>query len=308
MRQGPQFVYRTSREGDSDSMTQAEFTSKLTNDGKTFRIDGNITGGTEHLQCAGSLEVHGDIESGVTLIVEGDCVVHGSVFETSLTATGSVRIDESFVGSGKGKAVSGADVWISVINGQSIVARGSVTIGIEALKADITAYDKIHAPNDRIIGGKIEAGTEIVVRTLGSEDSQQTKVYLGNRKKLIQRLTDISTEEKNLNDSLPKINDGIYRLNRMKLDGVALSREQETMGARLRTMRDSYPRQMDLFKKEIAQLNLLLKEKSNATLSVNGSVYENVLIDINGFKEVTETSLTTIRYKMGANGLLKEPL
>jgi len=37
-------------------------------------------------------------------------------------------------------------------------------------------------------------------------------------------------------------------------------------------------------------------------------VYENVLIDINGFKEVTETALTTIRYKMGANGLLKEPL
>jgi len=125
---------------------------------------------------------------------------------------------------------------------------------------------------------------------------------------LIQRLTDISNEQKNLNESLPKINDGIYKLNRLKLDGKQLSPEQEAMVSRLRTMRDSYPRQMELFKKEIDMVNLLLKEKSNATLSILEAIFENVLVDINGFKEVTDTSLHSLRYKMGAHGLLKEPL
>jgi uncharacterized protein (DUF342 family) len=289
-------------------MTQAEFTSKLVKAGNVNTFEGNILSSTEHIQCTGSLVVNGDIESGVTLLVEGDCTVHGSVFEVSLTATGNVRVDESFIGGGKGKIVSGNDVWVSVVNGQVIIAKGSVTISVEAVKADITSYDKIDASLARIVGGKVEAGTEIVVKSLGSDDGQQTKIYLGNRKKLIQRLTDIANEEKNLNESLPKINDGIYKLNRLKVDGKALSPEQEAMVARLRTMRDSYPRQMELFKKEVEHVNLLLKEKSNATLSVREAVHENVLVDINGFKEVTETTLSTVRYKMGANGLLKEPL
>ena len=289
-------------------MTQAEFITKLHHAGDTYTFDGNIVGATDHFLCTGSLVVNGDIESGVALVVEGDCTVHGSVFETSLTATGSVRVDESFIGSGKGKILSGHDVWVSTINGQAIVAKGSVTIGVEALKSDITAYDKINATIARIVGGKIEAGTEIIVKTLGSEAALQTKIYLGNRKKLIQRLTDISNEEKNLNDSLPKINDSIYKLNRMKVDGIVLSADQEAMGTRLRTMRDSYPRQMELFKKEIEQVNALLKEKSNATLSVREAVFENVLIDINGYKEVTDSSLYGVRFKVGATGLLKEPL
>jgi uncharacterized protein len=289
-------------------MTQAEFASKLKKEGENYCYDGNITGSSVQIHCPGTLEVNGDLESGTLLVVEGDCHVHGSVFEASLTATGNVRIDESFIGSGKGKVTSGRDVWVGVINGQSIIAKGSVTIGVEAIKADITAYDKINAAIARIIGGKIEAGTEIIVKTVGTEDGQQTKLYLGNRKKLIQRLTDISNEQKNLNESLPKINDGIYKLNRLKLDGKQLSPEQEAMVSRLRTMRDSYPRQMELFKKEIDTVNLLLKEKSNATLSILEAIFENVLVDINGFKEVTDTALHSLRYKTGAHGLLKEPL
>ena len=289
-------------------MTQAEFASKLKQEGENYCYEGNITGSPIQLHCPGTLEINGDVDSGVLLVVEGDCTVHGSVFEASLTATGNIRIDESFIGSGKGKVTSGHDVWVGVINGQCIVAKGSVTIGVEAIKADITAYDKINATIARIIGGKIEAGTEIVVKSVGTEDGQQTKLYLGNRKKLIQRLTDISNEQKNLNESLPKINDGIYKLNRLKLDGKQLSPEQEAMVSRLRTMRDSYPRQMELFKKEIDMVNLLLKEKSNATLSILEAIFENVLVDINGFKEVTDTSLHSLRYKMGAHGLLKEPL
>jgi uncharacterized protein len=289
-------------------MTKADFTSKLKKNGDVSSFDGNIAGTEEKLHCAGSLLINGDVESGVTLVVEGDCTIHGSVFEASVTATGSVHVDEAFIGGGKGKIVSGRDVWVSVINGQSVVAKGSVTVAVEALKADIVAYDKVDASSARIVGGKIDAGTEISVKTLGSEEASQTKIYLGNRKKLIQRLTDISNEEKLLNDSLPKINDGIYKLNRLKLDGVALSPEQEAMVSRLRTMRDSYPRQMELFKKEIEQVNQLLKEKSNASLCVHEAIFENVLVDINGFKEVTETPLHSLRYKMGAHGLLKEPL
>jgi uncharacterized protein len=289
-------------------MTQVEFTSLLTKNGKTSIFEGNLLGDAESLHAIGPLEVHGDIESRVTLTVEGDLLVTGSVFEAALTVTGNVRIGQSFIGGGKGKIDAGGNVHIGIVNGQTIVAKGNITIGIEAIRSDITAYDKIDAGFARIIGGKIEAGNEIIVKLLGNEEGQQTKVYLGNRKKLIQRLTDISNMEKQLNDSLPKINDGIYKLNRLRVDGVRLTPEQDAMGARLRTMRDSYPRQMELFKKEIENLNQLLKEKNNATLSIREGIYENVMVDINGYKEVTDSPLGSLRYRMGSTGLLKEPL
>ncbi|MGE5314485.1 MAG: FapA family protein [Acidobacteriota bacterium] len=289
-------------------MTQTELTSKLKTEGTRYVLEGSITGCADTLRVTGSLEVRGDIESGVTLMVEGDLTVKGSVFEAAITATGNVRIEEAFIGSGKGRVDAGGDVMLSVINGQSVSAKGSISIRVEAIKAEIVAYNKIDAPFARIVGGRIEAGNEMTVKTLGSEEGQSTKVYLGNRKKLIQRLTDISQEEKQLAERLPQINEGIYKLNRLKVDGVALTPEQESAANRLRALRDSYPRQMELFRKEIERVNQLLKEKTNATLSVLEGIFENVMVDINGFKEVTESPLRSLRYKMGATGLLKEPL
>lgn len=289
-------------------MTQGEFTSKLVKEGKNTVFEGSLTGGTEPLQATGPLEITGDIESGIAITVEGDLHVKGSVFEAMLTVTGNVKIDQSFIGGGKGKIDATGNVRVSIVNGQSIVSKGCVTIDVEAIRADIVAFDKIDANFARIIGGKIEAGNEITVKVLGNEEGQATKVYLGNRKKLIQRLTDISNAERQLAESLPKINEGIYKLNRLKVDGIALTREQEAMGMKLRTMRDSYPRQLELFKKEIEHLNQLLKEKNNAALSIREGIYENVMVDINGYKEVTDNPLGSLRFRMGATGLLKEPL
>lgn len=294
--------------GDQGVMTQTEVTSKLKKEGDLAVFEGNILGGSEQLRLTGPLEIRGDIESNVTLTVEGDVTVKGSIFEAHLTSTGNVRIEQAFIGSGKGKIDAGGSVTVAVVNGQTIVAKGNIVIGVEAVRADITAFDRIDASAARIVGGKAEAGNEMVVKLLGNEEGAQTKVYLGNRKKLIQRLTDISNEEKQLTESLPKIVEGIYKLNRLKIDGKNLPPEHEAMGARLRSMRDSIPRQIELFKKEIEHLNQLLKEKTHASLSVRECVFENVMVDINGLKEVTESPLKSLRYKMGATGLLKEPL
>ncbi len=270
-------------------------------------FDGNLPATTETIFYSKPLIVEGDIESGVSLIVEGDLTVRGSVFDAAVTSTGCVSITESFIGAGKGKLVSGVNVSVKAINGQSIVAKGSVTIGVEALNADIRAYEKIDAHTARIVGGKTEASNEISVLNLGSEDSRQTKVYLGNRKKLLQRINEILSEEKSLNDRLPKINKCIYRWNRIKVDGIQLTEDQETMLAKLRTMRDSYPRQAELFRKEVDHLNSLLKDKIESTLVVKGSLFENVLVDINGIKEVTDQTYQNIRFHMGVQALVKLP-
>jgi uncharacterized protein (DUF342 family) len=289
-------------------MTQQEFLEKIRKDGTINIFDGNISGATETLFYTEPLTITGDVESGIALIVEGDVIVNGSVFDAALTSTGSATIRHAFTGAGKGKVVSGMDVSVSVINGQSIVAKRSIAIAVESLNADLRAYNTIDAHAARIVGGKIEASNEILVHTLGSQDSRQTKVYLGNRKKLLQRINDIAAEEKSLNDRLPKINKCIYRWNRYVVEGIELSADQEGMLAKLKTMRDSFPRQADIFRKEIDQLKTLLKEKIDSSLIVHGTLYENVLIDINGFKEVTDQTLQSIQYYMGIHTLQKAPL
>ncbi len=290
------------------SMNQKDFLSKLRKDGPLTIFEGNVSGTTETLFYTEPLTINGDIESGASLIVEGDMTVNGSIFDASLTATGSVTVTESFIGAGKGKITSGMDVFVSVINGQTIVAKGSITIAKEALNADVRAYSRIDAHAARIIGGKTEASHEIIVNNLGSQDGRQTKVYLGNRKKLLQRINEISTEETSLNVRLPKIQNCIYRWNRIKVDGISLSNEQETMLDKLRTMRDTFPRQADLFRREVEQLKALLKEKIDSKLTVRGSIHENVLVDINGYKELTDHSLHAIQFYMGIHALQKSPI
>jgi len=288
-------------------MTQQEFLAQIRSENNVNIFDGNLSAAKETIFYTHHLIIEGDIESGVSLIVEGDLTVKGSVFDAAVTSTGCVTITESFVGAGKGKLVSGMNVTVKAIHGQSIVAKGSVTIGVEALNADIRAYETIDAHTARIVGGKAEASHEISVRNLGSEDGRQTKVYLGNRKKLLQRINEILSEEKSLNERLPKINKCIYRWNRIKVDGVVLSEEQEAMLAKLRMMRDSFPRQAELFRREVDQLNSLLKDKIDSALVVRGSLFENVLVDINGIKEVTDRSYQNIRFHMGVQTLVKLP-
>ena len=289
-------------------MNQQEFTKRIRKEGYHSYFDGNLPVATETLFATEPLIIRGDIESGVTLIVEGDVTVEGSVFDASLTATGSVTITESFIGAGKGKIVSGINVTVKAVNAQTIVAKGNIAIGVEALNADIRAYDTIDAHDARIIGGKAEASNEITVKNLGSEDGRQTKVYLGNRKKLLQRINDIAAEEKSLNERLPRIVKCIYRWNRIKVEGITLTEEQDTMLAKLRVMRDSFPRQAEIFKKETDQLKSLLKEKIDSTLVIKGAIHENVLVDINGFKEVNDTMLQSVQFYMGVHTLQKAPL
>jgi uncharacterized protein (DUF342 family) len=289
-------------------MNQLEFDKKLRKDGAQNIFDGNLTGSTETLFAPGPLTITGDIETGALLIVEGDVTVDGSMFDASLTSTANVTINHSFTGSGKGKIVSAGDVTITAINGQSVVAKGSVTIGVESLNADIRAYERVDAGEARIVGGKTEASNEIIVGTLGSEDGRQTKIYLGNRKKLLQRIQEITAEEKILNDRLPKIVKCIYRWNRIRVEGIVLSAEQETMLAKLRTMRDSFPRQAELFKKEVDHLKGMLRDKIDSTLEIRGAIHENVLVDINGYKEVTSAELHAVRFFMGVHTLQKTPI
>ncbi|MGE5313143.1 MAG: FapA family protein [Acidobacteriota bacterium] len=289
-------------------MTQDEFLAKLSKEGEDYVLDGNLGGATERLFCPASLIVRGDIESGTSIVVEGDVTVRGSVFDASVTATRSVTVEESFVGSGKGKITSGIDVTVKVINAQSVVAKGNITIGAESLNADLHAYDAIEASGARIVGGKSEASNAITVRNLGSEDGRQTKVYLGNRKKLLQRMNEIGNEKKSLNERLPKINRCIYKWNRVRIDGVVLTDEQEKMLEKLRTMRDSFPRQMELFRKESDHLKMLLREKVDSVLTIRESIYENVLVDINGYREVTDSEQKSIRYYMGDHRLFVQAL
>lgn len=289
-------------------MTQAEFTSRLRKENEQFIFDNHLPSGDEALFCPGSLTINGDVMAGATLIVEGDVTVHGSVFDASLTATGNVAVEDSFIGSGRGKITSGVDVRVKAVNSQAIVAKGNIAIAAEALNADLRAYDTIDATFARITGGKTEASNEIIVKSLGSDDARQTKVYLGNRKKLLQRLNDITNEKKSLEERLPKINKCIYRWNRIRIEGVVLSAEQEAMLDRLRLMRDSYPRQRELFEIENENLKTLLKSKVDASLAVKDTIFENVLIDINGFKEVTETAYRAVRYYMGDHRLFRAPL
>ncbi|HLP18483.1 MAG TPA: FapA family protein [Bacteroidota bacterium] len=285
-------------------MTQTDFLQQLRKEDSKSFFDGTISGSRETLFCPESLVVSGDIASGTKLIVEGDVNVQGSVLEASLTATGNIVVDGSFAGAGKGKITSAADVTVKVVHGQAIIAQGTITILTEAINADLCAYNSIEASSARIVGGKTEASNEINVRVVGSDDGRSTKVYLGNRKKLLQRLNDIGVEKKVLNERLPKINKCIYQWNRFRIEGLVITNEQEIMLEKLRVMRDSFPRQMDLFRKETDHLKMLLREKNDSTLSVFDTLFENVLIDINGLREVTDAQHHAVKYFMGSHKLM----
>ncbi len=285
-------------------MTQDIFLHQLQKTPTGFSFNGDISQSKTPLQCNGNLKITGNVDSGVVLNVIGNIEILGSVYESEITASDTVTVHQSFLGAGKGK-ITARNVVINSINGQIVEAKDTITIAVEALSAELIAGNKIQSPSARIVGGTAKAGAEIIALTIGDSEAQLTKIYLGNRKKILQLLNALNKEEEQLKANLPKITDGIYKLSRLKIDQGTLHADQQLTLNKLRAMKEQIPHRLDQIKAEIPALQQQLKEKHEAKLIVYESIFENVMIDFNGIKEVLSETVHATQFHLGVDGLVR---
>ncbi len=150
----------------------------------------------------------------------------------------------------------------------------------------------------------LAGGKEIEVLDLGNGEDSQAIVHVGRRAELLEKYNSLVIGLEQFNKQSTEIRDYVYKLVRMQLD-APLTEEQNNLFAKLKVLQAELPVTAKNLQKEKAEIEMALQLTGSARVIVRGTVYVNVLLDINGVKKLLQNALKEAMFTE-KNGKIEE--
>lgn len=262
----------------------------------TVVIANNVDYSVGDIDFCGSLLIKGDVLGEFSITAGGSVEVFGDVHDAVIESAGDVTIHQGFVGVGKGRITAGGTVRVRHVTNQVIKAGKDVLIETEAVNCTIEAGGRVVAPRAMVAGGRLEAMLEADVYNLGNSESSGAKVRVGRRGKIIERLTVVEKDMKQVERQTAEVKEAVYRLVKMKVDTGKLQPEKELVLAKLQEAQKLLPRRLAELQVEREALQGELQKKCDARVIVRGTVQKNTLIEVNGAGKFVESALEAVTF------------
>ena len=262
----------------------------------TVVIPDNVDYSVGHIDFCGSLLIKGDVLGEFSIKAGGSVEVFGDVHDAVIESVGDVTIHQGFVGVGKGRITAGGTVRVRHVTNQVIKAGKDVHIETEAINSIIEAGGRLVAPRAVIAGGRLEAMLEVDVYHLGNSESSGVKVRVGRRGKIIERLTVLEKDVKQVERQTSEVKEAVYRLVKIKVDTGKLPPDKEQVLAKLQEVQKLLPRRLAEFQAERETLQGELQKKCDARIVARGTVQKDTMIEVNGAGKFVESALEAVTF------------
>ena len=155
-----------------------------------YEVKGDVNLATGNIDFLGTVDISGNVEDGFRVRAEGDVQIRGGVGKSLIRAGGTVAVGAGIQGADVAEIWAGRDVISKFIDSVRVVSKGSVIVAQEILHSFIDAEERVEVIGGRgsIIGGRIRAIEEVVVKTVGSEAGAPTIIEVGIKPKFRQQL------------------------------------------------------------------------------------------------------------------------
>jgi hypothetical protein len=271
-------------------------------------IRGDVDYSTGNLDFVGSLIITGDVRGDFTVKVKGNLDVHGNMEDARIVAGGDVVLHKGCIGRGNGRVEAGGTIKVHHIMNQTISAAKDIILEKEAVNAKIETKGKFDARHAVIIGGTIEAQDGADILDIGNAEGTKVQIRLGRRSKALERLATIEKDLKQHEKQAAEVKDGIYKLTIMQVNGAGWNEPKKELLAKLQLAQKAFPAQFEALTQERDALNADLHNESDITLNVHGTVFRNVVVDINGAKQMTDQELSEIQFYKASGLIASRPL
>jgi hypothetical protein len=261
---------------------------------RTVDIRGNVDLATGNVDFAGSLIIHGDVMSDFTVKAGESIQIHGNVEDACVEAGGDVTVAKAFVGRGKGKIVTGGNVSVHHVLNQTVVAGRDVLIEKECINGTISVGMNLRAPRATIAGGLIDAMFEVELDNLGSSDGSHAFIRVGKRGRLLERMSILERDLKASEKQHLEVKEAVYKLIKLKIDVGALPLDKEALLQKLQQAQKLLPGRLEALRIEKTQVVEELQKNVDARITVHGTVYENVVVEVNGVKKMVDHAVQDI--------------
>jgi uncharacterized protein (DUF342 family) len=275
----------------------------------------NVDLSSGNLQVAGTLNITGDVKSGMNVKATGDIIIGGVVEAAQIEAGGDLEIKGGIIGQGdtgnNGDELNSATAVIQAKGSVKAlyVENASVSAGVDifvrelVMKSVLSAGDRIMvgepgSGKGRIIGGVCRATTRIETGVAGSRASVITRLEVGVDPSIRERFASVThllaVKQKELEETGKSL--AYIRGNTHRLD-LNITKEKEKIFLCLQT-------EIQELLGQKRRLEKRMKLVENAGIRVERELYSGVRIRIGEHSLLIEEDMENVAFRMGEDGIV----
>jgi uncharacterized protein (DUF342 family) len=264
-----------------------------------FEVKGDVDYGVGNIDFIGPVNVLGSVREGFEVSSGGDMVIDGVVEGAALTSKGSLTIRIGIRGTGKAKLTAKGDVNAGYIDQAFVRSGANVNVAEAIWHSDIGARGTITAMGSKkgqIVGGHIQAGSEVVCEVLGSEMGTRTEVTVGELPEYIEERKRGEENVRQFEDQLEKIDANIKFLKGLQDKGLLTPDKQEVL-AKITKAKFQIKAQYDSTKRRLAELDRDKdKTRTEGCVRVKNVCYSGVTVNIRNIRYLVRENLKFVRF------------
>ncbi len=250
-----------------------------------FEVNGDVDYSTGNIDFPGSVVVKGVVRDGFEVRASENITVNGTVEGAFLIAEGNIVVVGGIRGVGKGKVEAKGNIAADFADQATLSAGGDILIKNALLHSDCRCGGKLvvsGGKKSQIAGGKIQAGSEVVCSTLGSEMGTKTEISVGALPEQVERREFLRKELQQTTENLEKVEKNIAFLKQTEAE-KGLDDEKRAMLGKLTRTAYSFKASLKELGDEAALLESEMeKKRERGAVRARGICYPGVSVCIRG--------------------------
>ncbi len=250
-----------------------------------YEVKGDVSLDTGNIVFLGTVIVRGNVDDGFSVKAAGNIEVRGNVGKAQLEAEGDIIIKQGLLGKDEAEIIAGTNIIAKFIERTKKVEAGNDIIVAEGIMHSYVDAGKRVICNGKrgmIVGGRVRAGEEINVKTLGSPSFTETILETGFDPKSRQQLIDLQEE---LRESKEKLHDLGMNINTLQSQrraaGGKLPPEKEEMLINMMNEKESLTERITEIEEQISEIKAYLSSlEEKGKVAVQKVVYPKVKITV----------------------------
>lgn len=265
-----------------------------------FEVAGDVDFSVGNIDFLGAVEVKGTVREDFIVKAGGDIVVKGVVEGATLECQGNMNILVGVRGMGKAHLFCKGTLRAGYLDQCNVRCDHDVLIEKGALRhSNIACRGKVLVTNDKkgqVVGGKIQAGTEVRCISLGGEMGTRTLVSVGFAPELVEERKKHTEMLKEMTGKLHEIMNNIAFLKKLDEKG-GLDEARRVLLVKLTKARFQLEAQQGLVNERLAALEEEIERcRQEGVVRVRGSCYPGVTVSVRGVSYVVREEMKFVRF------------
>lgn len=259
-------------------------------------IKDDVTPTTGYIEFDGDVVIHGNVLSGSRINVGGNLSIVGAVENVYIHAGGDIEIKAGMQGGGEGRIECDGSVWAKFFEQSSLYVKGDIHTN-SLLNCDVVCEGSVLVSGRHgiIVGGATAAQGSVEATVLGNMAEVKTFVCAGVSNQLMNEISQLEKDIRELNDKLTKLHQVIDKLN--TIEHPTDQERYETLISQVNESMSEYSTNQEVLETQLRQKLFLISSYSNAKIIATKYIYPNVVVNINGVHYTNKDTFANVTLK-----------